>query len=60
MCAYSFFGADHLLFGTDAPLGPQYGLTAETIASVEKMDIPENEKAQIFTQNAVGLLNIAL
>ncbi len=60
MCAYSFFGADRLLFGTDAPLGPQYGLTAATIASVERMDIPENEKEQIFTKNAVGLLNIAL
>ena len=22
MCAYKFFGADHLLFGTDSPLGP--------------------------------------
>ena len=21
MCGYAFFGADHLLFGTDAPLG---------------------------------------
>lgn len=60
MCGYAFFGADHLLFGTDAPLGPKFGLTAETIASIERMNIPDIEKGKIFTQNAVNMLKLAI
>lgn len=60
MCAYDFFGADRMLYGTDAPLGPRYGLTQETIASIERMDISEVEKEKILTQNAVKLLSLAI
>jgi aminocarboxymuconate-semialdehyde decarboxylase len=60
MCGYDFFGADHLLFGSDAPLGPSYGVTLETIKSVERMNIPEGEKEKIFLQNAMKLLKTAL
>jgi len=60
MCAYDFFGADRLLYGTDAPLGPRYGLTQETIASIERMSIPDEEKEKILTQNAVKLLSLAI
>jgi predicted TIM-barrel fold metal-dependent hydrolase len=56
MCGYAFYGVDHLLFATDAPLGPRYGLTAETISSIELMPIAEADKKKIFTQNAVNLL----
>ena len=59
MCAYEFFGADHLLYGTDAPLGPKYGLTQETIESVQKMSITEDEKDRILTRNAIQLLALA-
>ncbi len=59
MCAYEFFGADRLLFGTDAPLGPRFGLTQETIESIQRMSIPEIEKEKILTQNAVNLLMLA-
>ena len=52
MCGYDFFGAEHLLFGTD-------GLTVETIKSVNRMDIPDTEKEMIFSQNAIDLLNLA-
>ena len=58
MCGYGFFGADHLLFGTDAPLGPGFGLTLETIKSIERMSIPDNEKEKVFWQNAVNLLRL--
>lgn len=51
MCGYDFFGADHLLFGTD-------GLTMETINSINRMDIPDAEKEKIFSGNAISLLNI--
>ena len=60
MCAHSYFGAEHILFGTDAPLGPNSGLTLETINSVQRMEIPEADKENIFIQNAVRLLKIAL
>jgi aminocarboxymuconate-semialdehyde decarboxylase len=58
MCGYAFFGADHLLFGTDAPLGPKFGLTTETIESIQRMSIPDAEKEMILTRNAVKLLKI--
>jgi uncharacterized protein len=60
MCGHAFFGADHLLFGTDAPLGPKFGLTSETIESIQRMAIPDIEKEKIFTQNAVRLLRLPL
>ncbi len=59
-CAYDFFGSDHLLLGTDSPLGPNFGLTGETIRSVEKMPITDVEKENIFVQNAVRLLRLAV
>jgi len=58
MCGYAFYGADHLLFGTDAPLGPKFGLTGETAESIERMSIPDEEKEKIFFRNAVELLSL--
>jgi predicted TIM-barrel fold metal-dependent hydrolase len=60
MCAYDFFGADHLLFGTDAPLGPRWGMVEDTIASIERMAIPDADKEKILKKNAVDLLKLAL
>ena len=60
MCGYSFFGAEHILFGTDAPLGPKFGCTFDVIESVERMPIPDAEKEKIFWENAKNLLKIAL
>ncbi len=61
MCAYNFYCADHMFFGTDTPLGgPRYGLTLETIRSIELMNIPEEDKEKIFGRNEVNLLKIAL
>lgn len=63
MCAHAFSGADHLVFGTDAPLGSSgwgYGRTQETIRSVERMDIPESDKDKIFVGNAIRLLKLAV
>lgn len=60
MCSYEFFGADHILFGTDMPLGPRFGLTGETIRSIERADITAEEKENIFRNNAVNLLRMAV
>ena len=53
MCGYDYFGMEHLLFGTD-------GLTLETIKSVERMNIPEDAKEKIFSQNAIDLLHLRI
>jgi len=56
MCGYDFYGAGHMLYGTDAPLGPKFGMTGETAESIDRMDIPEDEKQQIFWRNASDML----
>lgn len=60
MCAYDFFGPDHMLFGTDAPLGPRWGMTEDTLASIDRMDIPESDKEKIWKTNAVELFKLVL
>lgn len=60
MCGYSFFGADHILFGTDAPLGPTFGCTLETIEAVEQMAITGAEREKIYLRNALKLLKISV
>jgi predicted TIM-barrel fold metal-dependent hydrolase len=59
-CAFDFFGPEHLLFGTDAPLGPGYGLTLETIDSINRMSISDADKQRVFYSNAIKLLKIPL
>jgi aminocarboxymuconate-semialdehyde decarboxylase len=61
MCGYDYFGADHLLFGTDTPLGGAESQTRlETIQSIEQMDIPAIDKDKIFERNASRLLKMGL
>ena len=60
MCGYAFFGADHILFGTDMPFDSELGdrFTGRTIQSVEQMDITDLEKEKIFEDNARKLLHL--
>jgi uncharacterized protein len=61
MLAYSFFGADHIVFGADMPLGDHYwGRRSyrETINAIEAMDIPESDKQKIFCGNALSLMRL--
>lgn len=60
MDAYAFFGADHMLFGTDAPLGPKWGMIEGTIESIARMNIPEEEKHLIYKHNALNMFNMVL
>ena len=62
MCAYAFFGAEHLLFGTDMPFDSQIGYRAvrATIQSIEQMDIADSEKKMIFEDNARRLLRLPI
>ena len=56
-CALGFFGAGHLLFGTDMPLGGPT-VIADTIADIEALGLPEAETAAIFAGNAARVLRI--
>jgi predicted TIM-barrel fold metal-dependent hydrolase len=60
MCAYAFFGAEHLLFATDMPFDSQMGdvCVRDTIRSVEQMDIPDSDKRKIFEDNARKILRL--
>jgi predicted TIM-barrel fold metal-dependent hydrolase len=57
-CVLDFFGPQHVLFGTDMPLGPPNAVEA-TIADVESCDLSEGEKSVVYSGNAVRLLGLA-
>jgi aminocarboxymuconate-semialdehyde decarboxylase len=52
-CGLEFFGAEHVVFATDTPLGP----IAPTIEAIRKLDIAEGDRRKIFAGNAERLLN---
>jgi predicted TIM-barrel fold metal-dependent hydrolase len=61
MCCYAFFGADHLLFGADFPLGcVEQGDRnyRQTIDAIERMDITEAERKKIYEDNAKNLMRL--
>ncbi len=60
MCAYDFFGEDHLLFGSDMPYDCENGAVTirQTIEAIDSMDIPESSKKKIYEDNARNLLHL--
>ena len=56
-CAVEFFGPDHVLFGTDMPLGGPT-VVADTIADIEALGLPGADAEAIFAGNARRLLRI--
>jgi predicted TIM-barrel fold metal-dependent hydrolase len=62
MCAHKFYGADHILFGTDAPYDSEDGgrLTRDIIQFIKSMDISKKEKDLIFASNAKKLLRLGI
>lgn len=59
MCGYAFFGADHLVFGTDW-MGHDPDVTSEAMRSVERMAIPDMDKHKILEDNAGRLLKLTV
>ena len=59
--ALAFAGADHLVFATDYPYGPNDGREwlQMAVESVESMAISEDEKVLIFEKNARKLLKLS-
>jgi predicted TIM-barrel fold metal-dependent hydrolase len=56
----TFFGADHILFGTDMPFDPERGpgFIRDTIAAMDRMRASDAEKAAIYEGNARRLLRL--
>jgi predicted TIM-barrel fold metal-dependent hydrolase len=53
-CGLDFFGADHVVFATDAPLGP----IEKTVHSVDSHGLGPAAKAAVFSENARRLLRL--
>ena len=60
VCGLAFFGADHVLFASDAPFDPEKGpmYIRETIAILDRLPITEAERERIYWRNAVKLLKL--
>ena len=60
VCGLAFFGADHVLFASDAPFDPEQGpmYIRETIAIVDRLPIPDDERERIFWRNAAAMLKL--
>src|ERR1043165_484382 len=55
-CGLDFFGADRVVFSTDAPLGP----IAKTIAAVNALDLEPLAREKIMSGNAAKLMKMAV
>jgi aminocarboxymuconate-semialdehyde decarboxylase len=63
MCGHAFFGADHLLFAVDFPLGDmENGVRnyRQTINAIEEMNISEEDRTKIYEHNARKLYRLPI
>ena len=61
VCGLKFFGADKVVFASDAPFDPERGpmYIRETIAIIDRLPISNEEREKIYSKNAVSLLRLA-
>jgi aminocarboxymuconate-semialdehyde decarboxylase len=59
-CGLAFFGADHILFGTDMPFDPEKGpgFIRDTIGAMDRMRATDEEKRKIYDENARRMLRL--
>ncbi|HVC39837.1 MAG TPA: amidohydrolase family protein [Candidatus Dormibacteraeota bacterium] len=59
-CALDFFGAEHILFGTDFPFGPDGGerWPVEELELIQQADISNSDREKILFRNAERLLGV--
>lgn len=56
--AIDYFGEDHLVFGTDAPLGIMpAGATKEIIEAIDNMNVTQDVKEKILKNNIMNLID---
>ncbi|HEX2648258.1 MAG TPA: amidohydrolase family protein [Candidatus Dormibacteraeota bacterium] len=54
-CVLGFFGPEHVLFGTDTPLGPTDAVE-RTIADIDACDLSDGDRSAVYSGNARRLL----
>jgi uncharacterized protein len=61
ICGLAFFGADRVVFASDAPFDPEKGpmYIRETIAIVDRLPIETADRERIYWRNAADLLKLA-
>jgi aminocarboxymuconate-semialdehyde decarboxylase len=60
-CSLAFFGADHLLFGTDMPFDDENGRACvrDTIANIAELQVSESDRRSMLSGTAERLLGLA-
>jgi predicted TIM-barrel fold metal-dependent hydrolase len=60
VCGLRFFGADHVVFASDAPFDPEKGpmYIRETIAILDRLPVSDDERERIYWRNAAALLKL--
>jgi len=56
-CVLDFFGPEHVLFGTDMPLGPANAIEA-TIADLDTAGLASEDRAAVYAGNAKRVLGL--
>jgi aminocarboxymuconate-semialdehyde decarboxylase len=56
-CVLEFFGSEHVLFGTDIPLGPPNAVEA-TIADIDAAGLSGEDRAAVYAGNATRLFGL--
>ena len=59
-CGLKFFGADHVLFASDSPFGPQQGAgyIKASIEVMESLDIPTADNEKVSYRNALSFFGL--
>jgi predicted TIM-barrel fold metal-dependent hydrolase len=60
VCGLAFFGAEHVLFASDAPFDPERGpmYIRETIKILDRLPVSDEDRERIYWRNAVRLLKL--
>jgi aminocarboxymuconate-semialdehyde decarboxylase len=56
-CVLDFFGPQHVLFGTDMPLGPPDAIAA-TIEDIESCGLSQEDRSAVYAGNAARVLSL--
>src|SRR5258708_30894441 len=61
-CGLDFFGADHVLFGTDCPFDPEGGplFIREIIKTIDSLELREDDRRKVYFGNAIRMLKLEL
>src|SRR6266700_2575570 len=61
-CGLDFFGADHVLFGTDCPFDPEGGplFIREIIKAIDSLKFKDGDRRKVYFGNAIRMLRLEL